>query len=525
MSKYITKIKRKVKAMPKYNIYRINKSSLGDLLKKFEDVKLIKVSSKQVDEFTMDFYLSEDPGKKIVWWGTIYKSFLTKEKINQLTNLSYYACLLIYNNDTCYAVSLGKTHFYLRDYCDLDFGIDLAERILRNDNISTKNSRLFGSKKTKTLNSYQDATEIEFESGEAIFFLRGKTIDESQWGKNISCGHSVQFSLDFAPNNLTSLIKRIESSLRSKSINTIPRSMLIKDKKKIKELDEKLVSAIINYDVQVTSSDTNLSGVDFVFSHTDIFTIIYRGLSKKVKGDLTISALNSFLSENKLSLNNEVINELKVYVESSTGSYSKPLKFYIDFVHDRCFLLDGVWHKFNQNYLVFLNDYVNKIKTDFSDLNNFSKKEFTDYKEKLQAEGTKYTYQENYFNLMQERNGYINLDREITLLERYRVEKLDLYKDETWYFVKIGKPKTLGYVIDQSLVSLKTLVELGGTINYEGQTLTPKMFCLWLILDRKTKIQLLSEINSLIFKMKLAEWNRKVKLAGLETYIKVGYLA
>src|SRR5690606_34624570 len=108
---------------------------------------------------------------------------------------------------------------------------------------------------------------------------------------------------------------------------------------------------------------------------------------------------------------------------------------------DRETLIDGKWHKFNQSYLNLLNEKVKRIT--LNHIENY------DYNVRIT---------EDQFNNDREVDGYINLHTEnIVLARRYKVEKMDLYKDQTLYFVKKGNPQKLNYVIDQAMNTLKLL--------------------------------------------------------------------
>jgi hypothetical protein len=97
----------------------------------------------------------------------------------------------------------------------------------------------------------------------------------------------------------------------------------------------------------------------------------------------------------------------------------------------------------------------------------------------LLAENKKtYGYAEYYFNSMREAEGFTNLDRQIETLQQYKIEKLDLYKDNIIYFVKIGTPQKLGYVIDQAIATLKILQSQTSGIKINGQEIKPKGVCL-----------------------------------------------
>ncbi len=110
--------------MPKYNIYKIIKSEENNLKDKLKSVNLHRTCSKEVDGFMFDFYYSKDPDEVDIWWTDLYKDFF--EDIGKPKNKIYFGVLLISNDKLLYAVSLGKAYFYLKNFCDMEFGFDLA---------------------------------------------------------------------------------------------------------------------------------------------------------------------------------------------------------------------------------------------------------------------------------------------------------------------------------------------------------------------------------------------------------------
>jgi hypothetical protein len=119
--------------------------------------------------------------------------------------------------------------------------------------------------------------------------------------------------------------------------------------------------------------------------------------------------------------------------------------------------------------------------------------------------------------------GYLNIDRDNIQVNGFTIERADLYRDETLYFVKIGTPQKLAYVIDQAMTSLNVLQNRAITFEFAGQMLTPKSLCLWIILDRRTPVQKLSEIGSLNFLIKLVEWSKRSRNAGFKPIVRIGY--
>ncbi|HHW3765480.1 TPA: DUF6119 family protein, partial [Legionella pneumophila] len=123
----------------KYNIYKVISNKKDELISKLSFVGLEKIGSKSYENWQMDFYFSSQPDSVDIWWTDIYSDFFGEEE--KPRNQIYFAVLLVHKEHICYAISLGKSHFYLKNFCDLDFGLNLAERIVDPNNIRIKNSK------------------------------------------------------------------------------------------------------------------------------------------------------------------------------------------------------------------------------------------------------------------------------------------------------------------------------------------------------------------------------------------------
>lgn len=497
--------------MAKFNLYKIVPTQKDDLVKKLESVGLTKTGTQTIGGFTFDFYFSSNPDEVDIWWTGVYKDFLGG--IESPKNQIYFATLLVHNSSVVYAISLGKSHFYLKNFCDLDFGLNLAERIIDETNLKIKNSKFYKSKKNKIITTYQDGSAIDFDSGESMHYIKAKTVDEATWGKTASFGHSAQFSLEMEPNELADFIQKIETALGQTAKIKLPKVTAVHDEEVLKKLDGMLVKALVpndNTSSGVGVEDISLSGVDFIFSDQREYSLYIWGVrnSQTEKGDLTLDKFREFVTNNSLDLK-EQINNIKVKVHNEHGrDFSKPIKEFLDFVEekDRFCLIDGRWYQFNQSYIDFLQDEVNKI--------DLEKKE--DVSEDNEGD----------FNKNRVQDGYLNCDKVIeTIDKKYKVEKLDLYKDKSLIFVKIGGPRKMNYDIDQSINVVKLLQNNQSSIKIDGQDKEVSTICLWLIFDRKTKIEKLSDTDSLIFHMKLVDWKKIVQNAGYKPLIFLSHLA
>jgi len=494
--------------MAKFNLYKINPSQRNELVEKLQSVGLSKIGSKNIDGFSLDFYFSEEPDAIDIWWTEIYKDFLGT--IEKPKNKIYFATLLIYNSQIVYAVSLGKSHFYLKHFCDGDFGLNLAERIADDINPKIKHSKFYKSRKNKIITTYQEGSGIDFDSGESLHYIRAKTIDKDIWGKTASFGQSAQFNIEIKPEELPDFIKKIEETLKQTSRIKLPKVVLVQDEETRNKLDNLLGKALAGASQSSTVQESNitLSGVDFIFSDQYEYSFYVKGRrdSHTDKGELTLDRLRQFISEKNINLETQ-LNDVKVKVHNEFGrDFSVSLKETLDFVEEkeRYCLIDGKWYQFNQSFLDFLKDEVDSI----------------DFKE--QEEVADKTEQE--FNQRKGREGFVNCDRlNETLCKKYNVEKADLFKEKILYFVKFGTPQKMNYVIDQAINTVKLLQNNQSKIQINDEEKDVETICLWLVFDRKKKFSKLSELNSLIFHMKLADWKRLVQTSRYKPMIYVSY--
>jgi len=517
--------------LPRYNIYKLIKEREDELIEKLNSVGLSEVGRREVDSSTLTFYMSTMPRDTTIWWVDLYRDFLGDIEIP--FNKSYFAMLLISSEQTLYGVSLGKTHFYLGKFCDMDFGINLAERIVDPNNLRVKNSKLFGGKRNKSIITYQSGSELEYDSGEAMQFLKAKSIDKNLWGEMVSFGQSVMFNLnELRPLRLTSLIARIEEKLGEDSVIHFPRAEIIKDETTLNKLDQRLVQALISSfenldkvgnEAVLDVTETGLSGIDFIFLDKNEFTYMWNRTRQPVHGEITLQSLKEFVQGNEIKLSTE-INKIKVKAsDEHNQGHTEELKYFLDYVdNDNYCLLDGKWYKFNQQYIDFIKAEVDKIANEESAI-NFSKTSFQAYKNQLSPEEQRKIYPEKYFNLQMGEQGYLNLDRDNIRVQGFKLERADLYLNETLFFVKIGTPQKLAYVIDQATTTLSLLQNRVTPFEVEGQTISPKSLCIWIILKRVNRIQRLSELNSLNFLIRLVEWSKRAKNAGFTPIVRVSY--
>jgi uncharacterized protein (TIGR04141 family) len=492
--------------MAKFNVYKIKDGEESNLLERFEKAGLEKQKTQTIGGYDLTFYFSKDPDQVDIWWINFYKDFLS-EKYHNLKNQIYYAVLHIKKGSAIYAISLSKSHFYIKDYCDQDFGLDLAERIANEKDVKIKNTKFFKNKRNKVITSYQNNSTIDFESGESMHFLKARSIDSEKWGKTVNFGQSVLFVLDSKYNRIPKLIDDIIEELKKPPRITLPKVTLITDKKKIAELDAKLIDAISKRsdNGSVEESQFTLEGVDFVFSDEYEYSFFLSGnfKDKSEKGILSIDRLKEFLNARSLNINNS-FDELKVTVHKEHGrDHSESFKNYLEYVDekDKICLIDGKWHEFNQSYLTYLKKEIDSIACDI-----------TIHNETLPIESD--------YLKQKEKEGFVVIHTDLESLDgKYSVEAGDMVNGDSLYVVKKGQPKQLNYAIDQAIASVGYLQEKNGYLAVDGKQYTIKKIILTLLIDKKKDLKHLFDLNSLIFHMKIIDWNRNTRNAYFEPIV------
>ena len=515
--------------MSKYNIYKVIPEKTFDLLNKLASVGLEGQTKKIIGKYTLQLFFPNKPDEKDVPWLEQYKDFID-EKSEEIINKTYFAVLLIFQGKrVLYAVSLGKSHFYLQEFCDLDFGVNLGIRILNEKSVNSKNAKIFGSIKKKSLIIYKPNTPIDIESGESVMYIKGKTIDEGKWGKTLICGTSAYFSIkDFRPTSLPKLINSIEETLKTRPLFNIPRANWINDPDEIKRLDQELIKSLKDIGENVEVEEQSLSGVDFIFKKDFNLSIRFDGSNGWLSmEDQTIHTLMNVFSENGFILSPENIETVKIKATPDEGSpHSHNIRYFIDYVNnDHCFLNTGKWYKLNQNYVNYLFTELDRIEIQSGPV-KFLLKQYNNFFNSLKTnEEQKRWYQEKYFNEKEcTKHGFINLDRKLEYFDGLSLEVADLYKDEAIYHVKIGNLAKQNYLLQQCMASLKYLKDNKYQILIDGKKFEPTTIYIWCILDRKNQIKSLKELRSFIFLSELLDCYKAVRNAGLEAKIIIDYM-
>jgi len=512
-----------------YNIYKVRSNQLDALLEKIRSVGLIEQKTINSTKYQMKFYFSENIVGNDIWWWSTYREFFS-DHVEKPQNKFFFGLLLctrIDNENEIFAVSLGKSHFYLSKFIELDFGINLAIRMADEDTILLKKSRYFSGTKRQDISSYENFTKDSYDPGESVEHLKLKASNKGMWGdKNIIFADSIQMDIDKSPTQLEDIFNYINESLSDETVIHLPKLESVSEEELTSELDSILFKSITGGVAHVVVEQFSVYGINICFNfHEYSYQLSFKHnrqaiYKKEIGNTLEISDINNFINENP-QINN--LNDLKIqFKREDSGLFTKSIKEVIDFYVERegfnYFLKGGEWYKFNQTFMMYLKKSLESISiTQMIPLNEI---EYTTWRdEKLQKiergefVDNEITYREYFFNKkLSKDHGYELMDRQLTEIKRinnekkkYKLEIADLYKDDEIISVKISKDyHELIYNIEQSKDSVELIMR--HTVPFDIEL---KSAALWFVFEND--IEKITDINSIQFLLAIEAWQQRMK--------------
>jgi uncharacterized protein (TIGR04141 family) len=368
--------------------------------------------------------------------------------------------------------------------------------------------------------------------------LKLKAEKQDIWGeRNIIFSDSIQLNDECKPAKIESLLNKIEETLNDDEAIHLPKLEMIKGIHNIDYLDSVFLSKLKANEVSFSISDFEILGSSiYVLPDNHEYIIYVRNkngsheFKKKLGTTIEFLMVIDYIKE----LPDEIkLNQIKVKVKSeASGVRTRTLKETIDFSftheNDDLFIKNGIWHKFNDTFITYLNRALETIEIFPSvDLIEKDYEEWKVEKKKLIAKSeetnndslidNKLTYREYYFNkMLSEKLGYALWDRDNKPVKslkdgeaNYKVEVADLYKDSEVISLKISSdPIALIYNITQSLTSLELYKQQALSISEELKTVS-----LWFVFDKK--IEKITDFNSIQFLLAVEKWRKTVLHYGL----------
>lgn len=518
-----------------YNIYRLKFEELEQLIEKIKSVGLVEQKTQIYDNYEMTFYFSENVEGNDIWWHETYKEFLNSQDKSP-KNIFHFGLLICKNEDNpkeLYAVSLGKSHFYLAKFIEVNFGITLAVRMGDEKTTILKKSRYFTGTKRHEVSSYENFNINSYESGESVEHLKIKASDHEVWGdKNIIFADSIQLNVNKSPSELAQILNDISDTLVIEEVIKLPKLELVTDMELIAKLDSKIIQSLIK-NASINIEEMSVSGVNISFRFNEhSYELIYKkGRKQLAKLDLgntfDTSMISDFIKEQKINNIDDLYVKFKI---EESGRFTQPLKELLDFHTDdekyNYFLKSGKWFRFNETFTEYLKKSLEQVEICFEqDLIEADYLRWKAVKESKIENGedvdNKITYREYYFNLeLSNNHGYELLDRQLEAIQslnvkgkKYKVEVADLYKENEIISVKISSnPQDLIYNIEQSKSSLELIKQKIIPFDYDLVSAS-----LWIVLEKP--ISSIIEINSIQFLLALDSWRKRVEFFDLKPKI------
>ena len=538
------------------NLYKLDteksQAFTQELLKKMNQEntveRTIQVPGKTPETFGLTLYIARPEDQKNIGWNWVLEEFESPEI--QVTPSPKAVILIEREDGSEYAVTYGHSFFTVDKYCDRDFGFDFARR-LKYKEIKTTTLTTPSSRRNKTVNTYINYSELDFDSGESFAKLKAK-VDLPDgfplYKPAIEIGSSIKFAtLEESLEQILELIIHVEDTLQNcEEICKIPVFSRIKDDAAIQYLNERLRTSILENPAQINISELDVIGATEVFNSNDgEFELRYKRKTKQVTS-LTNEELENFCIENGWDYGSAMLDIIVVSFYDGVSVATNYVKDLIDYTDDeeRALLSKGIWYKFNDDYLTYLADSIAEIDAEYHPEYDFTTEihdAFVNQRFDAECGDPKYAgettasikkslkrkyYAERAFNLIREsQDEFQNFDRTTDGVGGAKIEAMDLYKDGMMLAVKIGNSSAkLCYAVDQSLTSLKLYKK--GKLSGMPEVTT---VVLWLVLERAHHIEGadgipdLNSLSMLMLKNRLDQWKKEVRLSGMRPLVYINY--
>jgi uncharacterized protein (TIGR04141 family) len=493
----------------KLNIFSVPDGNVSALKVKFDQVRLKVIYATADGPWDTAFYFSDEQTPTEIPWVSTFAEFFGDSRPQ---NLMYFGAYLFEQPGRCYVLTYGKAHFYVRPFCDHDFGIEVVKRIADEGDIKQKASKRFAGKRKKEIGSYTSHTRLDIESGESVDYLQAGILDSlrKDFGRTAKFGSSVLLNAPIDRTEIGQLLDKVTDALASPPAFALPRTAEITDAGEVARYDAMLCAAIVSADdsTDFTQTGHEIVGVDFVFSGNEQYTLTAGHHRPRTLGEagLDLEALRGYIRDEAIGRSEVLGIRIKVDNEGQRP-YSKTLKDSLDYIVDgeNVMLSQGRWLRFNEDYVDQLNTSVDGIAV-----------------EPTEPEFQEIRVGEPAFNDSREvaALGYSKADKDFSKI-RTRVstpiEAWDLRRGDTVYAVKFNTAQKIGYVCDQANAVLEIVRN-----NANVKTLDSgwRAYCLWLGFMTATTPTRMSGVNSIILKQKLDAWARSCRNLGIEPRLK-----
>jgi uncharacterized protein (TIGR04141 family) len=229
----------------KLNIVSISPADVDALRAKLVTSGLTAINEVDQDGWKGSFYYSSSPAPVPVSWAKPFESFFLDGK--KPFNLSYFATFVFTKGERCYALSYSKAHFYLRPFCNYDFGVDIAKRIANDGDTRQAASRRYEGRRKKNIKSFAYNTALDVESGESVDYLQAtiSQVYKVDFGKTGRFGSSVLLTPEVGVHGIGDFLDKLDAVLTKPAKFKLPRTDLLSSDEEVARYDEKLIDELL----------------------------------------------------------------------------------------------------------------------------------------------------------------------------------------------------------------------------------------------------------------------------------------
>ena len=187
--------------MGQINLYKIEIAKQQDFLQVLTDkldivntIHRTRNINNQETAIGLTLYMSRPAEEKSITWNWLLDEF-DQGEINSTPNPK--AVVLVEFEEDMYAVTFGFSYFLVDKFCNRDFGFSFARKLdykeIKTTTLTTPNS-----KRNKTVNTFVNYNDLEFDSGESFSKLKAKVdIPEgfTLHKESIEVGTSIKFTI------------------------------------------------------------------------------------------------------------------------------------------------------------------------------------------------------------------------------------------------------------------------------------------------------------------------------------------
>ena len=494
----------------KINLFKISNDCVPDLRFELEECGYEPEANPSDENYDMMLYLRKKHSESKSWLD-YYQSVLDAATFNtyseNLGSESLSGVFLIETDEYAYAVTHGQAHFIVRKYCDKDFGLDLAERIVDPKGLKMKHSQTFTSAGKKDITSYSRRRKLgdSCEYGEAFSYVKCKTIDKKKWGETVDFGESVRFSfgkdLSLSPVELYKLTDRINTIIQTPTRIRFPRYRKVTSRTVLDHLEEEFKQHFMDFLTDVDVDDYWLTGVSFNFAND------YRCSLKMRQSDITeiLDSLDVSIVREAVATHAELIGNrhdlIRVifYDENDEQIFHKRLKdlmqVTIEYNGKYYVLYHNEWVEFSESYVSFIEEQVDSISYEIKDVGDVTETQLIDSLVKA--------------------GHYTQLHKDNVYIGKYCIEKADLMDDNNIIMIKDQHTTAdLVYLIKQATTSLR----LSDAGEFSENVFNGRNVCLWMLVNRKY-LNKLSDFKSFHLLDALNDFKREVTSKNLTPVI------